>query len=49
VKRSAQQLFRVAKPRFIGRSPASFFMRRKARFIEKSTLARAFFCDVWLI
>ena len=30
VKRSAMLLFRVAKPRFIGRSPASFFMRVSA-------------------
>ena len=30
VKRSAMLLFRVAKPRFIGQSPASFFMRVSA-------------------
>ena len=49
MKRSARLLFRVAKPRFIGRSPASWscfatrFMRRQARFIEKSTCFRKCF------
>ena len=37
MKRSAQLIFHVPKARFIGRSPASFFMHRKVRFIEKST------------
>ena len=43
MKRSAKLLLRVAKPRFIGRSPASFFMHRKVRFIEKSTCNRKCF------
>ena len=34
---------RAAKPRFIGRSPASFFMHRKVRFIEKSTSEEVLF------
>ena len=31
------------KPRFIGRSPASLFMHRKVRFIEKSTSEEVLF------
>ena len=39
MKRSAMLLFRVAKPRFTGRSPASFFMHRRcASFPNKRAL-----------
>ena len=49
MKRSARYPFRVPKARFIGRRPASRVAAQlascaSARFIEKSTLARAFFC-----
>ena len=37
---------RAAKPRFIGQSPASFFMHRKVRFIEKSTSEEVLFSGV---
>ena len=36
MKRSARFLLREPKARFIGRGPASFFMRCMARFTEKS-------------
>jgi len=37
MKRSALEVPHVTKARFIGQSPASFFMHRKVRFIEKNT------------
>ena len=45
-KREAPVPLHAAKPRFIGRSPASLFMHRKVRFIEKSTCVRK--CFFWL-
>ena len=37
VLKNTHERLRVPKVRFIGRSPASFFVRRQVRFIEKST------------
>ena len=45
-KREAPVPLHAAEPRFIGRSPASLFMHRKVRFIEKSTCVRK--CFFWL-
>ena len=42
-KREAPVPLHAAKPRFIGRSPASLFMHRKVRFIEKSTSEEVLF------
>ena len=41
--REALVSLRAAKPRFIGRSPASLFMHRKVRFIKKSTSEEVLF------
>lgn len=43
VKRSAHFPLRVPKARFIGGSPASFFMRRRRASLKKASLATCFF------